>query len=269
MKLGVIGHPITQSKSPIIHNRWLEDAQIDGDYTAIDIKADDLEHEVQRLINEGYNGFNVTIPHKQNIMNFCSAIDEGAKNIGAVNTIVINNGFLSGYNTDAFGFTQNIIENSDFDFKGKTALIIGAGGAARAVIQGLLDKQIGKIYITNRTIEKAQILKKFDEQYIEVLKWDKYQNYLPHTNILINTTSLGMDGYPSLEINLSSLQKHSIVTDIVYSPLITPLLAQAKEKGFETVTGIGMLLYQAQKSFEIWSGSIPVIDDQLIKEVLA
>ncbi len=268
MKLGVIGHPINHSKSPIIHNKWLADAQIEGEYTAIDIAPDDLEGEVQRLINEGYNGFNVTIPHKQNIIKFCSAIDEGAKKIGAVNTVVINNGNLSGYNTDAFGFTQNIIENSDFDFNGKTACVIGAGGAARAVIQGLLDKDIGKIMLTNRTRDKAEMLKEFDAKKIEIIDWDQYQDYLPNTNILINTTSLGMKGYPDLEIDLSSLQKNAVVTDIVYTPLETPLLMQAKENGFHTVTGIGMLLYQAQKSFEIWTGSLPSIDDDLIKKVL-
>lgn len=269
MKLAVIGHPINHSKSPIIHGRWLEQAQIDGRYEAIDIAPENLESDIKALIDKGYSGFNVTLPYKENILKLCSAIDETAQKIGAVNTVVINNGQLSGYNTDAFGFIQNIKDNnSAFEFKGKAVLVLGAGGAARAVLQGLMESGVARIILTNRTIEKAQNLIMMHPDIIEVIAWDDYSAILGQVDLLVNTTSLGMTGKPELDIDLSDLKKSALVTDIVYTPLMTPLLQQAQEKGFDIVTGVGMLLYQAQKSFEIWTGSLPRVDGAIIDEVL-
>jgi len=269
MKLAVIGHPINHSKSPIIHNDWIEKSRLEGEYIAIDIAPNELEQEIRKLIEQGYDGFNITIPHKQNIMTLCSAIDESAKKIGAVNTVVINNGKLSGYNTDAFGFIQNIKENSQFCFDDKTAFVLGAGGAARAVIQGLIDENVCKIYLSNRTLSKAQELKSMAQDIIEVIEWDGRESMLVETDLLVNTTSLGMSDKNSLELNLTALKKSALVTDIVYAPLMTDLLKQAEKNGHKIVTGIGMLLYQAQKSFEIWTGSFPDVDEDLVKKVLA
>jgi len=270
MKLAVIGHPINHSKSPIIHGRWLENAQIDGTYEAIDIAPDNLEKEIARMVDEGYQGFNVTLPHKENIMKLCDVVDDTAKHIGAANTVVINNGKLSGYNTDAYGFTQNIKSNAPkYDFTNKAALVLGAGGAARAVLRGLLEAGVSRIILTNRTIEKAETLKQMSPDQIDVVEWGNYKNNLKDIDLLVNTTSLGMVGKTPLDIDLSSVNKNALVTDIVYTPLETDLLKQAKDNGNEIVTGIGMLLYQAQKSFEIWTGSLPAVDQNLIDEVLA
>jgi len=270
MKLAVIGHPINHSKSPIIHGRWLENAQIDGTYEAIDIAPDNLEKEIARMVDEGYQGFNVTLPHKENIMKLCDVVDDTAKHIGAVNTVVINNGKLSGYNTDAYGFIQNIKSNAPkYDFTNKAALVLGAGGAARAVLRGLLEAGMSRIILTNRTIEKAEALKQMSPDQIDVVEWGNYKNNLKDIDLLVNTTSLGMVGKTPLDIDLSSVNKNALVTDIVYTPLETDLLKQAKDNGNEIVTGIGMLLYQAQKSFEIWTGSLPAVDQNLIDEVLA
>jgi len=268
-KFAVIGHPINHSKSPLIHQKWLDDNQIAGKYGTVDIHPDDLEKEINRLIDEGYSGFNVTLPHKETIKELCHAIDDTAQKIGAVNTVVLNNGKLSGYNTDAFGFIENIKQNLEaFKFDDKSALVLGAGGAARAALQGLVEAGVSKIYLANRTIEKAQNLKKMHADIIEVIEWDGFDYVLPKVDLLVNTTSLGMNGKNDLKINLRDLKKSAFVTDIVYTPLMTPLLTQAKDNGHDIVTGIGMLIYQAQKSFEIWNGIIPTVNQELVDRVL-
>ena len=270
MKLAVIGHPINHSKSPIIHNKWLADNRIEGTYEAIDIAVEGFATQIQGLVDAGFDGFNITIPHKQNIMALCDTVDETAQKIGAVNTVVINQGRLSGYNTDAYGFIQNIrSKHENFEFKGKCALVLGAGGAARAVLQGLVEQNIKKIYLSNRTIEKANMLKEMHPDIIEVVAWEEYEAHLGQVDILANTTSLGMVGKYPLEIDLTHLKKYALVTDIVYTPLKTPLLEQAEKQGHDIVTGLGMLLYQAQQSFEIWTGKTPDVDDDLRRDVLA
>ncbi len=264
MKAGVIGYPIAHSKSPIIHQYWMEQNNIKGSYEAIEIHPDELEHKIQNLIDEDYDGFNVTIPHKQNIIKLCDEIDERAKIIGAVNTVQIRNKKLVGTNTDSIGFIQNIkSSNPSFIFKDKIVIVLGAGGASRAVLYGLLKAGVQKIFLTNRTPEKTKELIAVFGDKIEFLEWEKRESVLEQIDLLVNTTSLGMENNPSLELDLNTLNDQALVCDIVYAPLMTDLLMQAKNKRNQVVTGIGMLLYQAQPAFELWAGIRPIVDGAL------
>jgi len=269
MKACVIGYPIYHSKSPIIHRHWMRQYNIDGSYEAIEIKPEELEEKIQRLIEVGFDGFNVTIPHKENIFKLCDELDDTAITIGAVNTVVIKGNKLFGKNTDAFGFIQNIKSaENNFDFTDSSALVIGAGGASRAVLHGLMNEGVETIYLTNRTKEKAVNLQKMDPNKIEIINWDEKENCLSDINLLVNTTSLGMEGQHALEFNLGGLNKNSLVTDIVYTPLLTPLLRNAQDRGNNIVTGIGMLLHQARPAFEAWTGILPDVTIELEQGVL-
>lgn len=268
MKAGVIGYPIHHSKSPIIHQYWLEQYNIEGSYEAIEIKPEDLKEKIQSLIDKGFDGFNVTIPHKESIFNLCDAVDEAAQKIGAVNTVVIKNKKLIGMNTDAFGFIQNIMAQSLFDFKGKKTLVIGAGGASRALIHGLASEGIEQILLTNRTVDKAEKLKEISPNKIEIIDWGDKENFLDGIDLLVNATSLGMVGQPKLDMALDNLSLDTLVTDIVYAPLMTPLLERAQDRGNEIVTGIGMLLHQARPAFAAWTGVLPDVTKELEQKVL-
>lgn len=270
MKAAVIGRPIAHSKSPIIHNYWLEKYGLAGSYEAIDILPDNLGDNIKKLVNANYNGFNVTVPYKQKILEVCDEIGKTAEEIGAVNTIIIRDNKLFGTNTDAFGFTENIkIAQPEFDFENKTAFVLGAGGAARAVIYGLKDRGIGRIKISNRTQGRAEELKSLEPEIIQIIQWDRRSEALSDTDLLVNTTSLGMTGKPPLEIDLSALPKEALVNDIVYAPLMTDLLIQAKAHGNKIVTGIGMLLHQARPAFEAWTGILPEVTAELEEKVLS
>ncbi|MEM9468615.1 MAG: shikimate dehydrogenase [Pseudomonadota bacterium] len=269
IKAGVIGYPIRHSKSPIIHNYWFKKNNIQGSYEAIEIEPQNLEKDIQTIIDQDFSGFNVTIPHKQLIIGLCDDIDETAKFIGAVNTVVIRNRELFGFNTDSYGFIQNIKQSqTNFIFKDKTAFVLGAGGAARAVIYGLLQEGVSEVIITNRTREKAEALVALNPSKIRVVDWQEREKSLNISDLVINTTSLGMAGQPALDLDLTSLNSSVLVTDIVYAPLMTPLLKQAQERGNSIVTGIGMLLHQARPAFEKWTGVLPDVDDRLVQQVL-
>lgn len=265
MKLAVIGYPIKHSKSPIIHNRWMGQHNIEGSYEAIEIEPDNFEAGIHNLIAQGFDGFNITIPFKTNIIDLCNEIDDAAQKIGAVNTVQIKDKKLYGSNTDAYGFIQNIKSSKpDFDFKNKTALVLGAGGACNAVLYGLIEQGVSKIYLSNRTRSKAEKLQTMNADVIEVIDWENYTDQFIKTDILINTTALGMAGQPALDPDLNDLKAGALVTDIVYNPLYTDLLNSAKNKQFQYVTGVGMLVYQAQKAFEIWTDILPDVDKKLM-----
>lgn len=269
MKACVIGHPIAHSKSPIIHSYWLEKNNIVGSYEAVEIHPDTLKDGITQLIENDYAGFNVTVPHKENILSLCDEVDEVAKKIGAVNTVVIKDKKLLGTNTDAFGFIQNIKQaQPDFVFKDKTVFILGAGGATRAVIYGLINEGVSKIILTNRTQERAEELRVMAPDKIEVVPWADKFKALKNIDLLVNTTSLGMAGKPTLEMDLSGLPKEALVTDIVYAPLMTDLLSNAQARGNKIVTGIGMLLHQARPAFEKWTGFMPDVTKELEEIVL-
>ncbi len=268
IKTGVIGHPISHSKSPLIHSYWLDSHELSGSYEAIDIKPENLKQDVLDLVNQGYKGFNVTVPHKVTIMELCDVIDPIAEQIEAVNTVTIKKGKLHGTNTDAFGFTENIKqaitrENWDWSFDGGKAVVIGAGGAANAVIHALLEEGVPEITITNRTREKAEILTSRDVRKITAHDWDKRNECFKNANLIINCSALGMAGNAALEVDLKDAPEHALVTDIVYAPLYTDLLNQAIDQGLRVVTGIGMLLHQARPGFELWNGVLPEVTSEL------
>ena len=270
VKTSVIGHPISHSKSPLIHNYWIRKYALKGTYEAIDIPCENLKNGLQELIDQGYTGFNLTIPHKELVIPLCAEIDEIARSIGAVNTVIVEKGQLKGTNTDAFGFIENIRQDSpDFDFTAGQAAVLGAGGAARAVIYGLLEAGTPEIILLNRTREKAEklIALSGDPSRIRVLDWENRDQHMQEVGLLINTTALGMTGQPPLELDLSHLPPEALVNDIVYAPLHTGLLKQAKERGNPVVTGIGMLLHQARPAFEKWFGILPTVDEELQKLV--
>jgi shikimate dehydrogenase len=272
VKTGVIGHPVNHSLSPRIHNFWIEKYQLEGAYEAIDCAPLDLADTIKRLVDSGYRGFNVTLPHKETIMKLCDTVDLNAQNIGAVNTVVIEDGRLRGLNTDGFGFLANIYETEPgYAFDYKCAVVLGAGGAARAVVSALIGEQIEKIILLNRTRANAQILA--DEMnmgtgIIEVRDWDERAQVLKDADMLVNTTSLGMTGQPPLEIDLQALSANALVNDIVYAPLDTPLLKQARARGALAISGIGMLLHQARPAFNEWFGVAPEVTEELRERVL-
>ena len=268
IKTGVIGHPISHSKSPLIHNYWIEMYQLEGQYHAIPIHPDKLKDGVQMLIDQGFAGFNVTVPHKQAIMEFCHDIDHEAKVVGAVNTVNIRNDLLYGTNTDVFGFTENLkMASRNFGFSWTpdlgTAVVLGAGGAARAIVYGLLKENVPEILIANRTKEKAQDLVSLDPSIIKAIDWEERSNVLSTANLLVNTTSLGMNDDGDLGINFENANEDILVHDIVYAPLYTGLLKDARAHDLRILTGIGMLLYQAQPAFEEWYDTIPEVTPAL------
>ncbi len=271
---GLVGHPISHSKSPVIHEYWLEKNGISGSYKLFDLSCEELEQGLKKMAADGCCGFNVTVPHKVSVMELCDEVDDLARVVGAVNTVSIQDGKMTGTNTDVFGFTQNIKDNApDFDFAKGSALVLGAGGAARAVIQGLLQEGVPEILLSNRTASKADSLIELasDTSRIKRVDWEKRSDasVLNGLNLLVNTTALGMSGKPALEIDLRELGDECLVHDIVYAPLQTELLKQATRRGNPTVTGIGMLLHQARPAFKLWHGVLPEVTQELIDKVCA
>tara|TARA_B100000029_G_scaffold504926_1_gene584678 strand:+ start:188 stop:1021 length:834 start_codon:yes stop_codon:yes gene_type:complete len=273
IKAGVIGHPIKHSKSPLIHNHWIEQYELSGRYEAIDIHPNQLAVRLKDLIeNEGYKGFNLTIPHKELVLDICDEITSQASAIGAVNTIAVKEGKILGSNTDGFGFAENIKLNApNFDFTKGTSVILGAGGAARACIAALIEEGAPRILLLNRTREKAEKLKKdlSAPDVIEIIDWEERHAALEAINLLVNTTALGMESQRELELDLSALPQSALVNDIVYAPLYTKLLREAQAQGNDVVTGIGMLLHQARPAFKQWFGVMPQVDKKLEEMVLA
>ena len=261
---GVIGWPVSHSLSPRLHQFWLKQYGIDGHYNAVAAEPAALSFIVPGLVAQGWRGFNLTIPHKETIIPLLSEIDEAAKHIGAVNTVIIKDGKLIGRNTDAYGFWENIRPHVK---QKKKAVILGAGGAARAVLQALLDNGFTHIVLTNRSRERAEILAR-GNSYVTVCNWEDRSSNLHDADLLVNTTSLGMAGKEALAIDLTLLPVTAVVNDIVYTPLMTPLLKDAKAKGNIIVDGLGMLLHQAVPAFEAWFGVKPEVTDALRAHVL-
>jgi len=266
----VIGWPISHSLSPRLHGFWLKQFNIDGVYLPIPIKPNDFEAKIKSLSQNGFAGFNVTVPHKETAYKFVDTLTETAREIGAVNTIVCHEGgCLAGDNTDAFGFISNIkttLPSWKPDLS--SALVLGAGGAARAVVSALRAEGVDEIRICNRTRERAEELEAHFGN-LNVVDWDTRNDACEGVGLLVNTTTLGMVGKPPLEINIDQLCDDAVVNDIVYAPLETDLLKSAKILGYQPVDGIGMLLHQARPGFEAWFGQRPEVTDELCAHVLA
>ncbi|MDY0029686.1 MAG: shikimate dehydrogenase [Pseudobdellovibrionaceae bacterium] len=265
---GVIGHPIAHSKSPVIHGYWLEKFGIKGCYARYDILPEYLEQGISDLVSAGIRGFNVTIPYKIEIMKYCEELSDEARAIGAVNTVVVReDGTLFGTNTDYFGFIENIREaKPTFDFTNGSAVVLGAGGASRAVIYGLKKAGVPQIVIVNRTPSKAEALAL--EFGCSHSAWEDLPQVLGSCHLLVNTTSLGMTGQDPLNIDISGLSESCLVSDIVYAPLMTDLLLSAEARGLDFVSGIGMLLHQARPGFKAWFGQDVTVDKPLLSCVL-
>jgi shikimate dehydrogenase len=263
-KAFVIGHPINHSRSPLIHGTWLAEHGIDGSYEAIDVAPDALPGFFGRLRTGEFAGGNVTIPHKEAVFALCDEVDPLARKIGAVNTLIVRDGRVLGSNTDYLGFLGNLDAAMPGWSDGPDdAMVIGAGGAARAVLVALQRRDGGKVHVLNRTLANAQALVDEIEGPFEAHGFEAFAELAPRTGIVINTTSIGMHGSRFDWLDLDLLPKHTLVTDIVYVPLETPLLAEARAHGLRTVDGLGMLLHQAVPGFEAWFGVRPSVTPEL------
>ncbi|RJF89659.1 shikimate dehydrogenase [Oleomonas cavernae] len=267
---GVMGWPVGHSRSPRLHGYWLEQHGIDGAYVPLAVRPDDLAAALRALPKLGFRGCNLTVPHKEAALAVVDRVDAAARRIGAMNTVVVEaDGTLSGSNTDAPGFIANLRQGAPgLDLAGKTAVVIGAGGAARAVVVGLIDAGVAGIRLANRSAERTQALVEAFAPVVGAVAWDARAQALAGADLLVNTTSLGMVGEPALDLPLDALPATATVTDIVYAPLETALLAAARARGNVAVDGLGMLLHQAVPGFAAWFGTTPTVTAELRAHVL-
>lgn len=264
IKAGVIGWPIEQSKSPIIHQHWLSKYGIDGSYEKIAMSPDWFADGVLDLVDQGYAGVNVTVPHKLAALALADTKTDRAELIGAANTLLFRNGEIHADNTDGEGFVNNLMAGApEWNAAAGPALVLGAGGAARAVLQSLIAAGVPEIILANRTRARAEDLANQFGRKIMVADWSDIEPASGAVATLVNTTSLGMVSQPQLDFDCGQLPKGCLVTDIVYNPLRTELLKNASAQGNPTVCGLGMLLHQAVPGFEAWFGVRPQVDDEL------
>ncbi|QYX56990.1 shikimate dehydrogenase [Roseovarius sp. SCSIO 43702] len=259
---GVIGSPIAHSRSPNIHGHWLKTLGLPGHYIPMKVEAEDLESVLRTLPKAGFVGVNVTIPHKERVLEIADLSTDRATLIGAANTLVFRkDGKIQADNTDGYGFMKNLeAAGTSWTPAAGPAALFGAGGAARAVIAALLQAGVPEIMISNRTRVRAEALQADFGKRIQVVDWVQAGNMLDDAALVVNTTSLGMIGNPPLRVPLDGLRKNTLVTDLVYTPLKTRLLQTAEEMGCATVDGLGMLLHQAVPGFERWFGERPTVD---------
>jgi shikimate dehydrogenase len=268
---GVMGWPVAHSLSPRLHGYWLRHYGIDGAYVPLPVRPERLGSALRALADLGFAGCNLTVPHKEAALGALDEIAEDARRIGAVNTILVRaDGSLYGWNTDIEGFAQSLIAAlPEWSIAGKHAVVLGAGGAARAVVAAVQNLGAEEVVILNRTRERAEALATDLGGAIRPLAWERRSEALSQAALLINTTTLGMLGKPPLSIDLAPLPTDAVVADIVYAPLETPLLAEARLRGHRIVDGLGMLLYQAVPGFEAWFGRRPEVTPALRDFVLA
>lgn len=267
-----MGWPIAHSRSPQLHGHWLERYGIDGAYVPLAVPPDGLEAALRALPQLGFRGCNVTIPHKVAAAALLDTLEPVAARIGAVNTIAISSdGRLTGTNTDGFGFLENLKQGAPgWRAEAGPVLVIGAGGAARAVVTALLGAGVPEIRLANRTAEKAQEMAvSLEKSRIMPVPWNDRTDAMAGATLVVNTTSLGMTGQPALDLSLAELPPGAVVTDLVYTPLTTPLLSAASVLGNVVVDGLGMLLHQARPGFAAWFGVEPTVDEALRQAVLA
>jgi shikimate dehydrogenase len=258
---GVMGWPVGHSRSPRLHGYWLEQLGIDGAYVPLAVAPHDFAHVLRALPLMGFRGANVTVPHKEQALILVDEVDPLARRIGAVNTLVVrDDGSIEGRNTDAFGFLENLYRGAPaWQPQAGPAVVLGAGGAARAVCAALVDAGVPEIRLVNRSLPRAEQVAADIGGMISVMGWDDAAGALDGAALLVNTTTLGMTGQPPLPIDLAALPTHAVVSDIVYAPLMTELLAAAKKRGNTVVDGLGMLLWQAVPGFEAWFGVRPEV----------
>ncbi len=258
----LIGWPAAHSRSPLIHHHWLRSMDIPGGYSIESIPPEGVAEFVMNLSKHGYIGANVTIPHKERVLKLTSP-DRRARAVGAANTLWFDKGVLRSTNTDAEGFIDNLDASAPGWDSAERALVLGAGGSSRAVIFGLLERGLKQIFITNRTPARAQELVEGFGEKVRLVAWETIGDVMPEAHLLVNTTSLGMTGQPPLVVDVGRLPRNAVVADLVYAPLVTPLLAAALARGLRTADGLGMLLYQAVRGFSLWFGQTPQVTPDL------
>jgi shikimate dehydrogenase len=258
----LIGWPAAHSRSPLIHHYWLRMLGIEGGYVIEAVPPDEFQDFVFRLSLRGFVGANVTLPHKERALAL-SKPDDRASAVGAANTLWYRDGELCSTNTDVEGFINNLDACAPGWDKAEDALVLGAGGASRAVVFGLIERGIRRVHLVNRTIERARALAVQFGASVLPATWDALGDLLPRAGLLVNTTSLGMHGQPALELDVRLLPPQAVVADLVYVPLQTPLLAAARARGLKTGDGLGMLLHQAVRGFELWFGRRPEVTSEL------
>jgi len=268
---GVVGSPVAHSRSPRLHRYWLRKYGIPGYYIPIDIAAGDLAEAFATLPKLGFVGVNVTIPHKERILEFADIVTDRAALMGAANTIIFrDDGKVHADNTDGYGFIENLRHGvPDWSPKSGPAAVVGAGGAARAVIASLLDGGAPEIRVTNRTRARADALRAEFGARVQVFDWVAAGNAIEGAATIVNASSLGMTGKPSFRVPLDGLSPDAVVTDLVYTPLDTQLLEEARKTGCRTVDGLGMLIHQAVPAFERWFGLRPEVDAGVRSAVLS
>jgi shikimate dehydrogenase len=258
----IIAWPAGHSRSPLIHNYWIKQHKLDAEYRREAVPPEQFADFIKSLRGHGYAGANVTVPHKEAALALSSP-DDRARAVGAANTLWYDDATLRSTNTDVEGFLANLdAATPGWDRGLESAVVLGAGGAARAVVYALLAREAGRVYVINRTLERAKALQKQFGARVKVAGWDETTGLLGGAGLLVNTTTLGMTGQPRLEINLRSPDS-LVVADLVYAPLVTPLLAAAKARGLRTADGLGMLLHQAVRGFELWFGVRPEVTPEL------
>ena len=261
----VLGSPISHSKSPMLHGYWLNKYGINGHYIPMDVNSLDLNNVLKTLPKLGFVGANITLPHKENALKVANKISDRAAMIGAANTLSFGlNGQIYADNTDGYGFIENIrYHQPNWRATEGPSLVLGAGGASRAIVFSLLENAAPEIWITNRTRARAEKISADFGAKVKVIDWFSVNKFLPDAATVINATSLGMIGKPELTIDLKPLSTSTLVTDLVYTPLKTHLLIQAEKKGCRTVDGIGMLIHQAVPGFARWFNLQPTVDNDL------
>lgn len=265
---GIMGWPVAHSRSPALHNFWLDELGIDGAYVPLPVRPERLEQALRALPALGFYGCNLTLPHKQAALSIVDRVDPLALRIGAMNTVIVGpDGSLEGRNTDVYGFRQSLRESApDWRPAAAPAVVLGAGGAARAVVAALLEDGVGEIRVVNRTGARAERMAEdlaVPLRHMSIHPWADRDAALQGAGLLVNTTSLGMTGEPELEIDLDRLPQSAVVVDIVYVPLETALLAAARRRGHRTVDGLGMLLHQGRPGFEAWFGAPAQVSREL------
>ncbi len=268
---GVIGWPISHSRSPRLHRHWLRRYGLKGDYVPLGVEPRDFETAFRALPLLGFRGVNVTIPFKESVLKLATKVSDRASLIGAANTITFReDGAIYADNTDGYGFIESLRAGApDWKASDGPALVFGAGGAARAIISALLSGGAPEIRLTNRTRSRAEFLADHFGAKVRVVDWFKAEAAMEGCATLVNSTSLGMTGQPPLPVSLKRAPKSMLVSDIVYAPLMTPLLEEAKSRRMRVVDGLGMLLHQGRPGFEVWFGVAPEVDDELRAAVLA
>lgn len=268
---GVMGWPVAHSRSPKIHNHWISQLGLQGAYVLLPVDPVHLPVALKGLAALGFAGCNVTIPHKVAAMHLVDRVDPVARRMGAINTIVVQpDGSLCGFNNDGYGYIQSLLDaHPDWKADAGPITVLGAGGGARAVVVSLAERGAREIRVCNRSLDKAQALAQEFGAPLRAVPWQDRHDALADATLLVNTTNQGMAGQAALDLSLEQLPQHAVVSDLVYVPLETPLLAAARARGNRTVGGLGMLLHQARPAFHAWFGALPEVTPELRRMVEA